>query len=104
LLGALPLPAQGVHARHRLQAEAEFAPALADDIEREAGIVERPSLLQLHEVVVGEIGPSATTERRIDQLLLHIEPDSPQRHTGAKSQCFSSVFSGSSHIGMYHRL
>jgi hypothetical protein len=66
--------------------------------------VERPGLLKLREVILGEIGPPTTAERRIDQLLLHIEPDSPQRHTGPKSQRFSSVFSGSSHIRMYHSL
>ena len=104
LLVALPLPAQGVEARHRLQPEADFAPTLADGIEGEAGIVKRPRLLQLREVVRGEIGPPTTGQRRIDKLLLHVEPDSPQRYPGPKSKRFSSVFSGSSHIQMYHQL
>ena len=56
LPGALPLLAQGVEARHRLQPETDLVPTLANGIEREAGIVERPGLLQLCQVVLGEIG------------------------------------------------
>src|SRR4030088_1648418 len=88
LLGALPSPAQRVEARHRLQPETDLAPTLADGIEREAGTVERPGLLKLRQVILCEIGPPTTTERRIDQLLLHIVRDSPQWHTGPKIQRF----------------
>ena len=62
-----------------------------------AQVFQSLGLLQLRQVKVGEIGAPPATERRIDQLLLHIESDSAQRHPGAESQGFGGVFSSSGH-------